>query len=539
MTGQKTMITLRIQVTIPYGNKRPHRVRVVAKDRGALVFPYRRKLASVPLYKAGWKRVPGEGTGWLWQNEQAAAVPVDMAKLLRYKNLALQLYCLRGDDVKHKGVFNFRRVMEQQHHQDELLLAMRYSTGWWWRWLAVTCFGRGEDEAAALRGGALQRRLEAGEGQPPGKQHAGDGPAAAELVARRPSHATDGPAATQLVAEWPSGAGDGPAGAQHAARRPSHATDGPTATQLAAEWPSVDGDGPAEAQHVACDTGMVDKIREFPSSRPLRFPDSGAVFPELLREYDLKVADEKEKQDTQKEKEKTPRTQCDVRKEEWQARSTLRALWMTNRAVHNVWRAGKAVQALRKRSGASHALWTAGSGLHGLWMTGSTVDALVAAGSAVHALWTGAGASWRMGGTMSALLTGRRAVRAIWTVRRAVRALWLGRRTVCSYWTVGGVARAMWTAGRAWRAFWSARASLQAFWRAEGAARALWTAGGATSLALVAGSLLSGEDTQPLDWLLWGLTAAVLLRDFCIQVCAWLRRRRDRTGRNIPHGDNP
>ncbi|MPC67397.1 hypothetical protein E2C01_061572 [Portunus trituberculatus] len=109
MTGQKTIIILHILVTIPYGSKRPHCVLVVAKDSGAL-------LACVLLYKAWWRRVPGDGGSCLWQNEQSVAVTMDMARLLRYKNLELQLCCLLGDDVKHKGFFNFCRVMEQQHH---------------------------------------------------------------------------------------------------------------------------------------------------------------------------------------------------------------------------------------------------------------------------------------------------------------------------------------------------------------------------------------------------------------------------------------
>ena len=215
MTGQKTVITIRVQVTIPYGSKRPQRVRVVAKDRGALVFAYRRELACVPLYKAGWRRVPGERGGWLWQNEQAVAVAVDMARLLRYRNLALQLYCLRGSDVKHKGVFNFRRVMEQQQQQqqqqqDELLLAMRYSTGWWWRCLAFTCFRRDEDEAVAVRGGSDQRRHGAGKAMV-NAARAGN-PCLPQTVPlpldsvslHAGEHGGNGPAAAQHAAWWQS-----------------------------------------------------------------------------------------------------------------------------------------------------------------------------------------------------------------------------------------------------------------------------------------------------------------------------------------------
>ena len=121
MICEKTMITLRVQVTIPLKDKRPKRVRVVLKDRDAFFFPFRSKLVSIPLYKARWRLQPGN----VWQNEQAMAVPLNVPKLLDMKGLALQLYCLRGSSVKHKGIFNFRRVMEQLEN-DELVLAMRY-----------------------------------------------------------------------------------------------------------------------------------------------------------------------------------------------------------------------------------------------------------------------------------------------------------------------------------------------------------------------------------------------------------------------------
>ncbi|KAK8384043.1 hypothetical protein O3P69_016046 [Scylla paramamosain] len=223
-------------VTISYGGKRPQRVRVVAKDRGALLFPYRRKLASIPLYKAGWTRLPGD----LWRNEQAMAVPVDMAKLLKYKNLALQLYCLRGSDVKHKGVFNLRRVMAQQQQEDEVFLAMRYSALCWWHRLTFGCCRKAADDEAVpvvVRGGGEVRGRDAGDGG--------------------------------LVNMWRGVPASGtPALSQ--------------ATSLASV-PAPAADSPA--------TGAMEQLGELPPPRPVRFPDSGAVFPQLLREHDLGAAE--------------------------------------------------------------------------------------------------------------------------------------------------------------------------------------------------------------------------------------------------------
>ncbi|MPC40580.1 hypothetical protein E2C01_034144 [Portunus trituberculatus] len=147
-------------------------------------------------------------------------VPVDMAKLLGYRNLALHLYCLCGSDVKHKGVFNF-------------------------------C--RGQNGALTLRGSDKPRRNGTG-----------------KILGKR--------------------TGDGPAAAQHAARRPCQATDGPATVQLVARRPSEPGDGLAAAQPAVGGTGTVKKIGELPTPRPVRFPDSGAAFPELLQEYDLLAA---------------------------------------------------------------------------------------------------------------------------------------------------------------------------------------------------------------------------------------------------------
>ena len=240
------MLTLRVEVTIPYGGKRPQRVRVVAKDRGALLFPYRRKLASIPLYKARWRRLPGN----LWRNEQAMTVPVDMAKLLSYRNLALQLYCLRGSDVKHKGVFNFRRLMaKQQQQDDEVFLAMHYSATCWWHCLARWCRGcckAAEDEVVPV----------------PVVVEGGGGGDECGCCTREGS----------LDYMWRGVPASGtPALSQ--------------ATPLASVTAPVPHAPPIP-------TGAKEEqLVPLPLPRPIRFPDSGTVFPQLIREHDLLAAE--------------------------------------------------------------------------------------------------------------------------------------------------------------------------------------------------------------------------------------------------------
>ena len=373
MTGSKRMLTLRIQVTVPYRSKRPQRVRVVAKDRGAMVFAYRRELACVPLYKAGWRRVPGDEGAWLWQNEQAVAVSVDMARLLRYRKLALQLYCLRGDDVKHKGVFNLRRVMEQQQREDELLLAMQYSTGWWWRCLAFTCSRRPKDGLGPQRGGGENQRLDNKSTLPKAQPLAGVAPLDREQADEDSSTSEHGP---------------------------SHATDGPDTSQDVICGLSGAGDDPSVGQHAGCDTATAGQLGELESPRPVRFPNSGAVFPELLREHDLWVTEEKA-DPKENQREETSRTQHDVKK----GGEKVRCLWRTS-------------------------------------------------------------------------------------------------------------------------------------------SRVLGVAGGMGTIAVLwAGVLLDSEGMQPIDWLLCGVGAAILLVDFCVQGCKWLRRRRGATNRERhrrpAEGDSP
>ncbi|MPC51511.1 hypothetical protein E2C01_045359 [Portunus trituberculatus] len=548
MTGNKKMVTLRIQVTIPYGSKRPQRVRVVAKDRGALLFAYRRELGCVPLYKAGWRRVPGDKGTWLWQNEQAMAVSVDMARLLSYKKLALQLYCLRGDDVKHKGVFNLRRVMEQQQREDELHLAMQYSTGcWWWRCLACTCFRRSKDEAVLQRGGGENLRLDnnaiLSQTRPQAsvalfdREQVSNDPAAAQHAASGSSHASGGPDTSQEVVCGLSGAGDDPTAAEHAASGSSHATNGPDTSQDVICGLFGADDDPSAGQQAASVTATVEQ-------RPARFPDSGAVFPELLREHDSRLAKEKaDREETQKKE--APLPHSDVGRVGKKVRGVLCYVWRANRAVYTVWRAGSSVSALWKAACAVQAVWTGDSVLRALWIAGGTVYAVFTAGGAVRGLLMVGGAvggPWRLGG-MHALLTGRRVVRALWTARRSVRTLWRSRGALLGSWTAAGAVRAVWTAGRGLHGVWMAGGTLNIILSAGEEARVLGVAGGMGAIALLANTLLESKDTQPVDWLLCGVGAAILLVDFCVQGCKWLRRRRGATSREHQQrpteGDSP
>ena len=245
MICEKTMITLRVQVTIPLKEKRPKRVRVVLKDRDAFFFPFRRKLVSIPLYKARWRLQPGN----VWQNEQAMAVPLNVPKLLDMEGLALQLYCLRGSSVKHKGIFNFRRVMEQREN-DELVLAMRYPK----------CDRKGKEGVKQVtRAGSV------------GKSVAGNKIVAPAVV----KHNTLSPATNSL----------GNTSEVHASgSEPSLAT---SALQ--------------QDVHVH-DSVNVSEQREHIRPPPrFRFTDSGAVFPELVRD-EVKAKEEADKKAKEKDR---------------------------------------------------------------------------------------------------------------------------------------------------------------------------------------------------------------------------------------------
>lgn len=259
MICEKTMITLRVQVTIPLKDKRPQRVRVVLKDRDAFFLPFRCKLVSIPLYKARWRLQPDN----VWQNEQAMAVPLHVPKLLDMKGLALQLYCLRGSSVQHKGIFNFRRVMEQREN-DELVLAMRYPK----------CDRKGKKEGVKqiIRAGsvAVSSTLTVVLAPPSPPSH--------------PPDSTLSPATDSL----------GNTSEVHASGcEPSLAT---SALQ--------------QDVHVHDSVSVSEHIQP---PRPFRFSDSGAVFPELLREYH-EVKAKEEADNKAKEKDRlalTPTPTCE------------------------------------------------------------------------------------------------------------------------------------------------------------------------------------------------------------------------------------
>ena len=73
-----TWLTLRVCVKVPAGTKRPDRVRVLVKERGALFFPFQRKVTTIPLYSSCWRQVEGG----VYENQQAKAVPLKLQRLV-------------------------------------------------------------------------------------------------------------------------------------------------------------------------------------------------------------------------------------------------------------------------------------------------------------------------------------------------------------------------------------------------------------------------------------------------------------------------
>ena len=190
------------------------------------------------------------------------AVPVDMAKLLSYRNLALQLYCLRGSDVKHMGVFNFRRLMAQQQQEDEVFLAMHYSATCWWHCFA-RCFRRCccckglEDEVVLVQVPVVVKGGGGGGG--------GD---------ERGCCTREGSLGDMWRHSVP------------ASVTPALSKAAPLAS-VAAPVP----DAPAPVPDTP--TGAREEhLEPLPLPHPVRFPDSGAVFPELIREHGLLLAAE-------------------------------------------------------------------------------------------------------------------------------------------------------------------------------------------------------------------------------------------------------
>ena len=246
------MITLRVQVTIPFKGKRPRRVRVVLKDRDAFFFPFRCKLVSIPLYKAMWRLQPDN----VWLNEQAMAVPLHVPKLLDMKGLALQLYCLRGSSVQHKGIFNFRRVMEQRE-DDELVLAMRYPK----------CDRKGRKEVT--RTGSVDKSV-AGNTivTPVGKEEG------VKQVTRAGS--MDKSVAGNTIIT--------PAVVEHSTLSPATDSLGNTSeVHASGSEPSLATSARQQDVHVHDSVSVSEHVGP---PRRFRFSDSGAVFPELVREYE-------------------------------------------------------------------------------------------------------------------------------------------------------------------------------------------------------------------------------------------------------------
>ena len=280
------MITLRVQVTIPLKEKRPERVRVVLKDCGALFFAFRCKLVSIPLYKAGWRLLPGD----VWQNEQAMAVPMNVPKLLRRKHLALQLYCLRGSSIQHKGIFNFRRIMEHLQ-DDELLLAMRYPK----------CDGKKKKMPAH----AVSEEQDRGVKQGAGKALSG-GIQTRNMVMERADVANVMPEDSGMMS-LPSHT------SHHHESTPSSTTD---STAKSVDLHALENEpssiitqcSPISAHQQ--DVHYSNNVTELRLTRRRRFTDSGAVIPELLREYDETKAKEEAEKAVKEKASATGQTAC-------------------------------------------------------------------------------------------------------------------------------------------------------------------------------------------------------------------------------------
>ena len=115
-------ITVRLRVTVPTSSDLPDRVRLVVKERGAIFFPYRRKLASLPF--DSWTRLPGN----VWQGSAVQQVAMDVPKMLKKaqrKLLSLKLYCLHRRTVQHKAVGSLERLLHQGRYE-ELALDLHY-----------------------------------------------------------------------------------------------------------------------------------------------------------------------------------------------------------------------------------------------------------------------------------------------------------------------------------------------------------------------------------------------------------------------------
>ena len=117
-------IILRDCVTVPSTAALPDRVRLMIKERGALFFPYRRKLATVRLHLASWTILPDA----VWQSNTVQTVAMDVPKMLRKaqrQRLALQAYCLHRRTVSHKAIGGLERLL-QEGNGEELLLDLHY-----------------------------------------------------------------------------------------------------------------------------------------------------------------------------------------------------------------------------------------------------------------------------------------------------------------------------------------------------------------------------------------------------------------------------
>lgn len=253
MSDAITWLTLRVCVKVPMGTKRPTRVRVLLKERGARLFPFQQKLATIPLCSASWRLQKCN----MYYNEQAKAVPLKLHLLVKRAErqpFTLQFYCQRGSTDQHKAFGSFLQLL-QQVRDNELVLRIHYPG----------CAGQKEAVSSWV-----PQHLNAGKKT---EQHE-----APSLHGDEPDSGT--------------GLGDEP----DATRDPRDADErkaceGFSDEGLMEELWQVKEDYTAALQLETTPNSQPQR-EPSPPPRPVRFRDSGSAFVEMLQEYDRYVAED-------------------------------------------------------------------------------------------------------------------------------------------------------------------------------------------------------------------------------------------------------
>lgn len=283
-----TWLKVRVRIHIPGPDHWPDRIRVVVKERGALLLPYYKKLVSIPLYKNCWRQVGKKR----WYNEQTATTPVRLGDLLQRaekQQLALQVYCLRGSTVQHKALGLLKRLL-QKLHDDELILELHYPgcSSYHHHSISLDYVATKPRLPAQMTRSGVERTAEVITGEPN------------NLVQQKtplfPSSSPQLPA-TPTLQEMQANPGD---------VNPSVPTDQKvqaspevvnSLTLTVKERTSTNEvtQSTPTFQEVQTNPRKVTPPLKDPSPHPpcpVRFPDSGSVFAELLREYELATSQE-------------------------------------------------------------------------------------------------------------------------------------------------------------------------------------------------------------------------------------------------------